>query len=492
MVECKKTKGGKALKNIFSKYIVTFVLVLGIGFITIAAVLSSVISEYSSESKKTLMENTAETVYGVICSIDGKSGGSFDKIFEEKAELISETASPLAEYSESVIIVTDSEGNMLIKAGEDKNQIQKSSADITAIKALTDSDADFIYGNLGGLFPSMRLNYVYTVKGENEDFSEGLIILSSAKTGLSNIRSQIFTILIIACIWTFIAAVVAVYFITNRVVSPLKAMRKAAKSYSSGDFSPRVTVKGNDEIADLATAFNQMAQSLDSFEKTRNSFLSSVSHDLRTPMTSIQGFIDGILDGTIPPEKHSYYLALVSVEVRRLSRLVSSLLEISRLESGKVKFNKTSFDVCEVARLILISFEEKINEKKLEIEFDADNDSALVFADRDAIHQVLYNLCDNAIKFTNDGGLIKISVKDIGKKYEISVYNTGIGINEEDLPHVFEHFYKSDASRGLDKTGTGLGLYIVKSKIEAHGEKISVESEYGNYCCFKFTLTKEQ
>lgn len=480
------------MRSIFSKYIISFVLVLGIGFVTIAAVLSSVLSEYSSESKKSLMENTAATIYEGICSVSERTGESFNEVCSKNTEFISKTAKPLAEYSESVVIITNSKGNILVNEGQDIKEIRKNNADVETILSLTDSESDFVYGNLGGLFSGMRFNYVYTVQEDSEQNPSGFIILSSAKTGLQNIKSQIFTIMIIACIWTFFAAVVAVYFITDRIVSPLKAMSRAAKSYSSGDFSPRVPVKGNDEISDLAKAFNQMAESLGTFENTRSSFLSSVSHDLRTPMTSIQGFIDGILDGTIPPEKQNYYLKIVSDEVKRLSRLVNSLLEISRLELGKVKYNKTPFDVCEVARLILISFEEKIDAKKLEIEFETDNDPAEVYADRDAIHQVLYNLTDNAIKFTNEGGLIKISVKETGPKYEICVYNTGIGIKEEDLPYVFERFYKSDSSRGLDKTGTGLGLYIVKTKIEAHGEKIFAESKSGEYCLFRFTLTKNE
>ncbi len=478
------------MKSIFSKYMLSFVLLLGLGFITIAAVLSSVISEYSTDRKESLMENTAKTVYNAIYGIMESTEKSFGDVCADNASFLSESIEPLAEYSESVILITNSKGNLLVKVGEEKRQIKKRYADVKSITALTDSDTDFVYGNLSGLFAGRRFNYVYTVNAGNGEIIDGLIILSSSGSGLADIRSQIITIVIIACIWTFFAAIIAVYFITDRVIAPLKAMSGAAKSYSRGDFSPRVTVKGNDEISDLAKAFNQMAESLDTFESTRSSFLSNVSHDLRTPMTSIQGFIDGILDGTIPPEKQKYYLKIVSDEVKRLSRLVSSLLEVSRLESGKVKFNKTKFDICEVARLILISFEEKIDEKKLEIEFESDADPAEVFADRDAIHQVLYNLIDNAIKFTGEEGTLKINIKDLGQRYEVSVYNTGIGIKSEELPYVFDRFYKSDSSRGLDKTGTGLGLYIVKTKIEAHGEKISVESEYGKYCCFKFTLAK--
>ncbi len=483
-------KEKKSVKSIFSKYMMSFVLLLGLGFVTITAVLSSVISEYSTDSKESLMENTAETVYSAIYGVMEKTEKSFGDVCADSSSFLSESIEPLAKYSESVILLTNRKGNLLVKVGEDKKKIKKRYADTEGIAALTDSSSDFVYGDLSGLFSERRFNYIYTVQGENKDSIDGFIILSSSGSGLSDIRGQIITIVIIACIWTFFAAVIAVYFITDRVIAPLRAMSGAAKSYSRGDFAPRVPVKGNDEISDLAKAFNQMAESLDNFESTRSSFLSNVSHDLRTPMTSIQGFIDGILDGTIPPEKQKYYLKIVSDEVKRLSRLVSSLLEVSRLESGKVKFNKTNFDICEVARLILISFEEKIDEKKLEIEFETDADPAEVFADRDAIHQVLYNLTDNAIKFTGEEGTLRINIKDLGQRYEVSVYNTGIGIKSEELPYVFDRFYKSDSSRGLDKTGTGLGLYIVKTKIEAHGEKISVESEYGKYCCFKFTLTK--
>ncbi len=482
----------KSVKSIFSKYMMSFVLLLGLGFITMAVILSSLISEYSTESKENLMENTAETVYNGINSIMGKTEKSFSDACTDEALFLAKTVEPLAEYSESVILITNKKGNILVKAGEEKRKIKKRHVDVEKIVSMTDFSADFIYGNLEGLFEDRRFNYVYTIQADNADSVEGLIILSSSGTGMAEIHSQIITIVIIACIWTFFAAIIAIYFITDRVVAPLRAMSKAAKSYSRGDFAPRIKVKGTDEISDLANAFNQMAESLDTLESTRSSFLSNVSHDLRTPMTSIQGFIDGILDGTIPPEKQKYYLKIVSDEVKRLSRLVSSLLEVSRLESGKVKFNKSNFDICEVARLILISFEEKIDEKKLEIEFEQDSDPAEVYSDRDAIHQVLYNLTDNAIKFTGEEGTLRINIKDIGQKYEVSVYNTGIGIKSEELPYVFDRFYKSDSSRGLDKTGTGLGLYIVKTKIDALREKISVESEYGKYCCFKFTLLKAQ
>ena len=235
-----------------------------------------------------------------------------------------------------------------------------------------------------------------------------------------------------------------------------------------------------------------MAESRDNYDTMRNTFKSNVSHDLRSPMTSISGFVDGILDGVIPPEKHEYYLQIVSTEIKRLSRLVASLHDLSRIQAGERKFTMAPFDICEMGREIIISFEQKINDKKLNVEFNCDDDRMMVVADRDAIYQILYNLCDNAVKFASEEGVLSLSIRKLkGRKTLVSVFNEGQGIAEADIPYVFERFYKSDKSRGLNKSGVGLGLFISKTIIEAHGEEIWVESDFGEDCCFHFTLAGE-
>lgn len=295
-----------------------------------------------------------------------------------------------------------------------------------------------------------------------------------------------------AMLWILLAVLIAVYLVTEHIVSPLRSIRQAAKSFADGNFDVRVPVKGKDEIAELAIAFNNMAESMRNYDAMRNTFLSNVSHDLRTPMTSISGFIDGILDGVIPPDKQEYYLRLVSTEVKRLSRLVASLLDLSRIQAGERKFTMTSFDICEMGRQILIAFEQKINEKMLHVEFCCEQKNLRVIADRDAIHQILYNLCDNAVKFSSDEGLLRLTVRKLkNRKILVSVYNEGAGIAESDLPYIFDRFYKSDKSRGLNKSGVGLGLFIAKTIIDAHHEKIWAESMQGKNCCFNFTLPGE-
>jgi len=286
----------------------------------------------------------------------------------------------------------------------------------------------------------------------------------------------------------FFAALVAVYFLSERIIGPLKHMSRAAKSYATGNFDIRIPVEGNDEVAELAAAFNQMANGLQNLENMRRSFLANVSHDLKTPMTTIAGFIDAILSGAIPPENQTEYLERIKEEVLRLSRLVRQLLDLSRIQAGDRKIEPVTFDICEVARQIVLSFEQRIEEKRLCVEFDCENENINVLADKDAIHQILYNLCDNAVKFSREGGRYRIRIETKDKKAYVSVYNEGQGIAKEDLPFVFERFYKSDKSRGLDKTGVGLGLFISKTIIDAHRETITVDSEQGNYCEFTFTL----
>ena len=234
-----------------------------------------------------------------------------------------------------------------------------------------------------------------------------------------------------------------------------------------------------------------MAGSLSQLETLRNTFMANVSHDLRTPMTTISGFIDNILSGAVPPEKQPYYLSLIRTEVQRLARLVASLLDISRIQAGDRKFEMKPFDVCEMARLILFSFEQKIEDKKLDVDFVCDEERIVALADRDAIYQILYNICDNAVKFSKEGGMLSVSLKNAPEgRVCVSVYNEGAGIAAEDLPFVFERFYKGDKSRGLDKSGVGLGLFIAKTIIDAHHEKIWVESEQGAWCRFSFTLPR--
>ena len=290
-------------------------------------------------------------------------------------------------------------------------------------------------------------------------------------------------------LWITIVSLIAIYGVSYYTMKPLRDIGRAAKSFSRGKYDIRVKVRGNDELAELADSFNKMATAIQSKDEMQKNFLSNVSHDLKTPMTTIAGFIDGILDGAIPPEKEEYYLNIIKNEVKRLSRLVTSLLDISRLQSGERKFEFKHFNMSELVRQTVLSFEKTLEEKNLDVEVDMDDFDMMAYGDKDAINQVVYNFCHNAIKFSNDGAKYKVSLKYQDDKTIIfKMYNEGIGISSEDLPFVFDRFYKSDKSRGLDKTGTGLGLFIAKTIVDAHGQSIKAESEFGKWCEMSFTI----
>ena len=480
----------KLFKSIFVKYITSFALLIGVGFTIITLIMSAMITNYSIETKESLMYQTAEITYTNVNGLMQDFGISYRETLERYSNFLSKSLDKLSDLSDSIILLTSEDGQILFKLGDDKEEVLSDHIPESVMEDLTAKYSSYKYSTLSGLFDKRFLNYIYLITDTSGESAKtvGAIFICSSSTSVTGIVDQMTKTIIISSIWVFLAALIAVYFISERIIEPLKEMSRAAKSFSKGHFDVRVPVVGTDEVANLATAFNNMADELEKIETNRRTFLANVSHDLRTPMTSISGFIDGIIDGTIPPEKQQYYLQIVSSEVRRLSRLVNSLLDITRMEAGEKKFNKVPFDVCELARLILISFEEKIESKHLSVEFSCSDEKSMVFADRDAIHQVIFNLCDNAIKFVNDGGTLKISVTKKEKKYHVSVYNTGQGISPESLSHVFDRFYKTDSSRGLDKGGAGLGLYICKSLIDSHEEEITVKSMYGIYCEFIFTL----
>lgn len=295
-------------------------------------------------------------------------------------------------------------------------------------------------------------------------------------------------------LWSIIIAMLfsafVFYLISLRITIPIKTISEAVTEFSKGNFEKKVEYTSDNELGELANNINHMAASLESLENLRRGFVSDVSHELRTPMTTISGFVEGILDGTIPPENRDEYLEVVLSESKRLSRLVTNLLQISRMESGETVVNKTDFDINELVRLALLKFEMMITPKNIDVCLNMDDERLMVNADKDSITQVLINLINNAVKFTPDNGNITIDVKNSDEKVIVSVKNSGHGIEKEKLEHIWERFYKADTSRSEDRSGVGLGLYIVKRIISMHDERISVKSTVDEYTEFSFTLSK--
>ena len=465
-------------KSVFSRYIAFITLLMAFSIALLVLTVSTMLASYSADSKTDLMNKTADSVLMATETYFHFSDGN------EVSELFIDDIKGIAEISDSLVYILDKDGILLVT--NDKNltigNILLDSATLENIKANPNS---YSMSRINNTFGQQRYNIFRTITFDGGD--AGIVILSSLTNLDSSLTGPMIRTILVASIWILLASCITVFILFQRIVDPLKKLSEAAKAFAKGDFKKRVYVTGNDEVAELANAFNNMAAVLEKNEELRNSFLGSVSHDLKTPMTVIQGFVDGIRDGTIPMEKQDYYLGIISSEVRRLTRLVNSLLEISRMQSGERKLNYTYFNVSEKARQVLLTFEKRIDEKRLEAEFNCPEEIT-VHADTDAIHQVLYNLMDNAVKFVNKGGKLTVTLEQRNKKVRIAVRNTGEGIPADELPHVFDRFYKSDRSRGLDKTGTGLGLYIAKTNINMHNGEISVQSKQGEYTEFVFTL----
>lgn len=290
-----------------------------------------------------------------------------------------------------------------------------------------------------------------------------------------------------AAIFVFTALIVMVvallfsYYSSKRQSEPLREMAAAARRFAHGDFSARVGNTGRqDEIGELIESFNMMAEYLEKSEQLRSEFVANLSHELKTPMTTISGFADGILDGTIPKEDEDRYLAIISSETKRLSRLVRQMLEMSRIQSvDQAALLSRSFDLSEVIMRTLLNFESKITEHGLDVDAQLPEESILVRGDADSYTQVVYNLIDNAIKFATPGTALGISLwKQNGKAF-VSVSNRGETIAPEELPFLFDRFRKADKSRSKDRDGYGLGLAIVKTILNNHDEDITAVSRDG-------------
>ncbi len=477
-------------KSVFTRYFTIFMVIILVSFTILGLIYSSSSATYSQNIKKDSMRAARDSLVSYISSeyrmSDTSDFGRY--IYFSKSDI-----SPIVTYminaanQDIFVIVVNDDGKVLMPVSAPDSLNEGDVMKDPALYNVRSTDDYYAFTDLDGLLPSKMLVYGGSVRDKNEN-PVGTVLVCSASSSVPGLAGNAVKTTVIAILWVTAAALITVFFVTDKIVSPLKKMSEAARAFSQGKFDVRVPVTGNDEVAELAEAFNSMASSLEKNEDLRKTFLANVSHDLRTPMTTIAGFIDNILSGAIPPEKQNYYLEIVSSEVKRLARLVNSLLDISRIQAGDRKFVMAPFDICEMSRQIIISLEQRLEKKNLDVRFEPEHDNMYVNADRDAIYQVLYNLCDNAVKFAREGGVYKISHIERSGKIYTAVYNEGQGIAKEELPMVFDRFYKSDKSRGLDRTGVGLGLYIVKTIIDSHGEEIWVNSTYGEYCEFVFTL----
>ena len=426
-----------------------------------AAVIAELVKAYSGES-----DPDAGRDFHIALTVAASVSGADAVIFDESGKLVLCASDPLGCRHTGLVVSND--------------YIQKTWAQ----GSTTDT------GVITGLYDEVRHIVSLPLVGSRGE-RLGVVMLSTPVDKSLVVLSNMTEIFIFVSVLVVAICVVMMTVYFRRQSAPLRAMAKAASAFGHGDLNARVPTGGNhsEEVEELALAFNNMASSLQKSEYQRQQFVANVSHELKTPMTTISGYVDGILDGTIPEEKSRQYLRLVSDETKRLSRLVRSMLDISRLQDQSTipDEQKTRFDLSECAGRVLISFEQKINDKCLEVDVQMPECPVYTLANQDQITQVIYNLVDNAVKFCPEGGVLRLQIKEAGAKAYVSISNSGETIPPEELPLVFDRFHKIDKSRAKNRDSWGLGLYIVKTIIGFHDENISVTSRDGQ-TTLTFTL----
>ncbi len=329
---------------------------------------------------------------------------------------------------------------------------------------------------------------IYPVMKDGE--FKGCVVMESPLYLVKRQLKKIYVIIwISAGLFMVVSTIVLSFFINKILINPLYEISKTARRFANGEVDKRVNISSNDEIGELAKSFNIMAESLEKAENNRREFISNVSHELRSPITSIKGFISGIIDGIIPKDKEGYYLERVYNETQRLTRLINDLLDLSAIESGKLKFKMKKIDINEIIRICIINNEQRLNDKNINLEVNFQSEKCFANADEDKMMQVVTNLLDNSIKYCGDCGTIKISNYIKGNKIFTEIYNDGPQIGEEEINKIWDRFYKSDKSR-TNKVSTGLGLPIVRMILMQQGEEIWAENDKIKGVKFIFTLTK--
>ena len=465
------------IKSIFTKQLLLYVGTLLAVFILVGITLSMVYTQhYMDEAKENLINQ------GMKISKEYKKAYYFTgdlSNLEYELQI-------LEGYMAASIFFIDKNGVVVLTSpGINDAWIGQAIANEGVIKSVLEGNVVTLQGKINGMFDEPVLTVGYPLQ---TDQIAGIFMCTSM-TEIERSLQGMYKMGFIILTAVMSIGIVLVYIFSKKITKPLLQMNEATKVIAGGNFEQRIEIKSEDEIGQLAESFNHMAESLDKYEKVRRDFIANVSHDLRSPLTSIQGFLGAILDGTIPQEKQFHYLNIVLEETKRLTKLTNDIVELSRAQTSNITLEKTRFDINTLIRESIERLEPRLQQKDIKIDAIFAEKETFVCADEDKIARVIYNLVDNAIKFSDIGKKIEVeTVLQQNKKLLVSIKDYGKGIAEEDLKYIFDRFYKVDSSRGKDKTGSGLGLCIVREFLLAHGENIAVKSEKDKGTTFVFTL----
>ena len=489
MKKQKKLSAKNRQNSIFRQYFLfTVLIVVGCLVVLGSAMIIFISAQWWNEKTETLTRNAQDIVH-IMTELKDRDYA------DEKTsyELLSNTLSIMSKATMSDYFIVDSKGVVRICKDMDEYGGASECAEHGAMvipeqymtRALKNGFADYATDDVFGLG-----KFVVAVPADIE--KNGQMVVFAVEDAITGLLPYVLNIMLVFSLMTLVLLVlcfIIIYVLSKGLTDPIYEMQEVTKHFAKGEFEHRANEnyrKGY--LSDFAKSLNKMADELAADEEAQRSFVANVSHELKTPMTTIGGFIDGILDGTIPAEQQKSYLMIVSNEIRRLSRTVVSMLNLSKIEAGEVSIAPVRYDVGKQIFDTLLSFEKQINDKNINVEGFEDMGSVTINADKDLIQQVIYNLVDNAVKFTPENGVISISAKNEEEKTVVSIKNTGAGVSDEEISRIFERFYKVDKSRSYDVKGVGLGLYIVKTIVNMHNGEITARSENGKYIEFCFEI----
>ncbi len=465
-------------KTLYLKFILAYVLFALFGFFSVATFVSRLTYEFCQRQ-------TARELYQEAARISETFAADLYNS-EISLDMVQEQIESLSYYMGTEIWILNPSGRMIVNS---KSAIDPDTE--VVVKGFDPTVTQESYYTTGLFFDSFEEEQLSVIAPIVNDYkTRGYVVIHYPDAKIREEANSMLNISYIMLVVVLFLSMIILIFFTEIVYRPLREIIAATEQYASGNMHYELNVEGEDEMGYLAASVSYMARTVANSEDDQKKFIANVSHDFRSPLTSIRGFLEAMIDGTIPPEMHEHYLKVVLNETDRLTKLTNSLLSLNNLNTQGMILHMTDWDINAAVRAVSASFEQVCRNKDIRIRLILMGEILYVHADEDKIQQVLYNLVDNAIKFSSRDSEIEIETTEKGDKVYVSVRDNGIGIPKEDQNQIWERFYKTDLSRGKDKKGTGLGLSIVREVIRAHGENISLVSTPGAGSKFTFTLRR--
>lgn len=464
--------------NLITKFLCIYIAISILGFIGVSSIIYRI--DYNN-----VHEEEEDNLYRQAVSIAQEFAP--DYFNNERLKLINLELKTISKLNESRIMFIDMSGNVILDTGyangADENGVLYNIEDFNFDSL---GAAHSTIGNFYGIFQEKTLSAFAPIT--NKFVMKGYVVVHLPE---SIITDRVYTTFDTNYYTLLMMLILCLGFVGMYIINihkPIKVLSKAINEYGKGNLEYRISLHNNDEIGQLAISLDYMASKLNEMDEFQQKFLSNISHDFRSPLTSIKGYLEAISDGTIPPEMVNKYINIVLFETERLTKLTSNILTLNDLDAKAARLELGNFDINPIIRHTIETFEGTCKKKHIQFQLTFSGETAFVYADKSKIQQVIYNLIDNAIKFSRENSYIFITVKEKGEKIYTSIKDTGVGISKENLGKIWDRFYKSDSSRGRDKKGSGLGLSITKEIIETHGENIDVISTEGVGTEFIFTL----